>query len=79
MERFTQSLLTRALSTRIVLFLRGEIVSVLLAHDPDIFKRQLSGGMRDGGELAVTKLLLDWLNSFLPFIWPLQSSKPISA
>ena len=79
MERFSQTLLTRALSTRIVLFLRGEIVSVFLAHDPDIFKRQLSGGMPDRGELAVTKLLLDWLNSFLPFIWPLQSSKPISA
>ena len=59
MERLSQSLLTRALSTRIVLFLRGEIVSVLLAHDPDIFKRQLSGGMPDRGELAVTKLLLD--------------------
>ena len=79
MECFSQTLLTRALSTRIALFLRGEIVSVLLAHDPDIFKRQPSGAMRDRGELAVTKLLLDWLNSFLPFIGPLQSSKPISA
>ena len=43
----------------------GELVAALRANDSDLFKRWLYGGIEDLGEPAVTKLLLDWLYSFL--------------
>ena len=52
-------------NTRIGLFLMGELVAVLRANDPDLFKRWLSGGIEGLGEPAVTELLLDWLDPFL--------------
>ena len=52
-------------NTRIALFLLGELVAALRTNDPDLFKRWLSGGMQDLGELAVTELLLDWIDPFL--------------
>ena len=42
----------------------GELVAVLRANDPDLFKRWLYGGIEDLGEPAVTELLLDWLYPF---------------
>ena len=36
--------------TRIALFLMGELVAVLRANDPDLFKRWLSGGIEALGE-----------------------------
>ena len=36
--------------TSIALFLMGELVAVLRANDPDLFKRWLSGGIEDLGE-----------------------------
>ncbi len=51
--------------TRIALFLMGELVSALRAHDPDAFKCWLSGGVQDLGEPVVVELLLDWLDPFL--------------
>ena len=51
-------------NTRIALFLLGELVAALRTNDLTL-KRWLSGGMQDLGELAVTELLLDWLDPFL--------------
>ena len=46
--------------TRIALFLMGELVAALHTIDPDLFKRWLSGGVRELGESAVEELLQDW-------------------
>ena len=54
-----------SLETCIALFLMGELVAALRANDPDLFKRWLYGGIEDLGELAVTEMLLDWLDPFL--------------
>ena len=51
--------------TRIALFLMGDLVAVLRANDPDLFKRWLPSGVQDLGEPVVEKLLLDWLDPFL--------------
>ena len=51
--------------TRIALFLMEELVAVLRANDPDLFKRWLSGGVHDLGEPVLEELLLDWLDPFL--------------
>ena len=52
-------------STRIALFLLGELLYALRANDPDAFRQWLSGGVQDLGEPVVEELLLDWLYSFL--------------
>ena len=52
--------------TRITLFLFTELVAALRANDPDTFKRWLYGGIQDLGEPAVTELLLDWIDPFIP-------------
>ena len=51
--------------TRLVLFLMGELVAALRTNDPDLFKLWLYGGIENLGELAVTELLLNWLDPFL--------------
>ena len=51
--------------TRIALFLMGELVAALRSNDSDLFKRWLSGGIKDLGKPAVTELLLDWLDPLL--------------
>ena len=51
--------------TRIALFLVGELVAALRANEPDLFKRWMSGGVKDLGEPVVEELLLDWLDPFL--------------
>ena len=43
----------------------GELVVALRANDSDLFRRWLSGGVQDLGELVVEKLLLDWPDPFL--------------
>ena len=45
--------------------LMGELVYALRAHDSDLCKRWLYGGIEDLGEPAVTEMLLDWLDPFL--------------
>ena len=52
-------------NTRITLFLPAELVAVLRANDPDLFKRWLCGGIQDLGEPAVTELVLDWHDPFI--------------
>ena len=52
--------------TRITLFLLTELVAARRTNDPDLFKRWLYGGIEDLGEPAVTELLLDWLDPFIP-------------
>ena len=51
--------------TRIALFLMGELVAALRAHDSGSFKQWLAGEIQLLGEEAVEELLLDWLYSFL--------------
>ena len=43
----------------------GELVYALRAHDSDLCKRWLYGGIEDLGEPAVTEMLLDCLDPFL--------------
>ena len=43
----------------------GELVYALRAHDSDLCKRWLYGGIEDLGEPAVTEMLLDWLDPLL--------------
>ena len=47
------------------LYLREELVSAVLANDPERFKSWLSIGLRDLGEPVMEELLLDWIDSVL--------------
>ena len=40
---------------RTALFLMGELVAVLRANDPDLFKRWLSGGLQPQAEATATE------------------------
>ena len=43
----------------------GGLVTARKGNDPDLFKRGLSGGIEDLGELAVTEMLLNWLDPLI--------------
>ena len=43
----------------------GGLVTARKGNDPDLFKRWLSGGIEDLGELAVTEMLLNWLDPLI--------------